>query len=108
MQPSVAAPPRSVPRGRRSRARTRLFRAFLLLEGLLRIIGNPDFHGIDYVVEDAELQWVDAPGMRSEIVGFDYRFTISFNSLGLRGPEPRADASERILLLGDSYMLGLG
>ena len=119
MQPSVAAPPRSVSRGGRSRARSRLFRAilvlvaspllaFLLLEGLLRIIGNPDFHGIDYVVEDTELQWANAPGIQSEIVGFDYRFTISFNSLGLRGPEPRADASERILLLGDSYMLGLG
>ncbi len=123
MEPSGKGPTQEIrsrgPRPVRSRRRTLAFRlllcfaiapvlAFLMLEGIVRMIGNADFHGTDYVVEDPVLQWANNADQRSDIVGFDYRFSVSLNSLGMRGPPPRADATARVLLLGDSYTFGLG
>jgi hypothetical protein len=38
----------------------------------------------------------------------EYRFTVRTNSLGLRGPEPRAGVAGGLLFIGDSFTLGYG
>ena len=44
----------------------------------------------------------------NEIPGHDARWTYTINSLGLRGPEPRAEEPglRRVLTLGDSFTFG--
>jgi len=44
------------------------------------------------------------PGTSATLQGVD----ISINSLGMRGPEPAADAAHRIAIIGDSVALGWG
>ncbi|MFQ5693432.1 MAG: SGNH/GDSL hydrolase family protein, partial [Nitrospinota bacterium] len=38
----------------------------------------------------------------------EYSYAIRTNSYGFRGPEPRPDASVRVLILGDSFAFGQG
>ena len=44
------------------------------------------------------------PGSSATLQGVE----ISINSLGMRGPEPAADAARRIVIIGDSIALGWG
>lgn len=78
------------------------------MEVLVRAVGNWNFHGVDYLVPDGELQWRNGASLDTEIVGFDHRYRVHTNSLGFRGPELDPDARERVLLLGDSYVFGMG
>ena len=51
---------------------------------------------------DAELGWCLRPGARDSWLGA----VVEINVDGMRGPELRTDASQRILFLGDSVVFG--
>ncbi|MBI3933027.1 MAG: SGNH/GDSL hydrolase family protein [Acidobacteria bacterium] len=66
---------------------------------------------LTYMMPDPLLGHRHRPGARATIVGPEYAMTIAINSRGLRGAErDYAPASEvlRVLLLGDSFVEGLG
>jgi lysophospholipase L1-like esterase len=79
-----------------------LFAADLLLNRIL------DVHRYAKIDVDAVVHHRLRPQARSLMASNEFSAEIATNSWGLRGPEPRADAARRVLLLGDSFTQGEG
>lgn len=93
--------------------------ALLLLEGATRLVGlhfpaipRPEVQDGGVWVYDASKGWFHRPLSqgRADLGGPD-RGLVRINSLGLRGPEPlqpKPPDLKRVLVLGDSYVFGVG
>ncbi len=91
----------------------------LLLELLLRVAGlhfpaiaRPEVDEGGLWVHDRTKGWFHRPGSRGRaFLGGPDEGRVRINALGLRGPEPlalRTPAARRVLVLGDSYVFGVG
>lgn len=87
-----------------------------ILEVSLRILYREEavsgtYWGIGAFVQDADLGYRHAPGFRGHAYRenvFDSYFEISSESLRQRNVDEQAQYPERLLLLGDSFTIGLG
>ena len=91
----------------------------LLLEAATRVLGlhfpaisRPELADGGLWVHDRTKGWFHAPGSRGRtFLGGPDRAEVRINSLGLRGPEParpRPPGLRRVLVMGDSYVFGVG
>ena len=87
--------------------------SFLFVEGMLRVL---PFSGRQWFPEgmyqndaDPEIAYRLAENFKADIRTLHFRFRVTTNSLGFRGPELRTDGGEpNILMVGDSFMFGQG
>lgn len=75
-------------------------------------IARPDQRDNGLWVYDASKGWFHQPGSRGRVfLGGPDRGLVRINGLGLRGPEvrlPKPAGLRRVLVLGDSYVFGVG
>ncbi|XOV86635.1 MAG: GDSL-type esterase/lipase family protein [Pseudomonadota bacterium] len=86
--------------------------ALLFAEGVLRLISShisaADEMAPGLIRHDPQLGWRLSPGWRGEHRTFDYTTTYSTDARGLRQSDSGRDTRRRVLVLGDSFVFGLG
>jgi len=69
--------------------------------------GAPDAIPPGLYMADPELGLTLKPGYETVIETLDYRVPIRINRHGFRGPEPQGDGTNRWIMVGDSFVLGM-
>ena len=86
-----------------------LISGLVAMEAAFWLRDDGAFPHVNFYVPDSDLGVRLEPGAQARIQFRENPLTtVRINSLGYRGPEPRAPSPDEILIVGDSQVFGLG